>query len=223
MDRGEYRLCSLNNSAQVFEKVSEEDWGRVFRTARYCTARKLPISGRLMSGEEFYINYSLNGEQYSIGLNAVGVVGTKRSYLWHQVQVCMSLARATNDPVLKERYEDLAVDFARNAGRERTSTATNLPTRKTARIVNKSPRAPIGDLCHLFRRVILQFKFFCLPPLNAQPIHHDKPLEIPKHAYSDFGYMAWDRLDNIRMGTLFDVDGKVITRCAIVLESGLFF
>ena len=111
----------------------------------------------------------------------------------------------------------------RNAGRERTSTATNLPTRKAARIVNKSPRAPIGDLCHLFRRVILQFKFFCLPPLNAQPIHHDKPLEIPKHAYSDFGYMAWDRLDNIRMGTLFDVDGKVITRCAIVLESGLFF
>ena len=124
LDRGEYRLCSLNNSAQVFEKVSEEDWGRVFRTARYCTARKLPISGRLMSGEEFYINYSLNGEQYSIGLNAVGVVGTKRSYLWHQVQVCMSLARATNDPVHKERYGDLAVDFARNAGRERTSTAS---------------------------------------------------------------------------------------------------
>lgn len=51
-------------------------------------------------------------------LNAVGVVGTKRSHLWHQAQVCMSLARATNDPVLKERYEDLAVDFARNAGRE---------------------------------------------------------------------------------------------------------
>jgi len=51
-------------------------------------------------------------------LNAVGVVGTKRSYLWHQAQVCMSLARATNDPVLKERYEDLAVDFAQNAERE---------------------------------------------------------------------------------------------------------
>ena len=29
----------------------------------------------------------------------------------------MSLARATDDLVLKERYEDLAVDFARNAGR----------------------------------------------------------------------------------------------------------
>jgi hypothetical protein len=40
----------------------------------------------------------------------------------------------------------------------------------------------------------------------------------------DFGYMAWDRLDKIRMGTLFDVDGKVINRCrlAIVLELGLF-
>jgi hypothetical protein len=25
------------------------------------------------------------------------------------------------------------------------------------------PRAPIDDLCHPFRRVILQFKFSCLP------------------------------------------------------------
>ena len=31
----------------------------------------------------------------------------------------MSLARVTDDPVLKEQYEDLAVNFARNAGRER--------------------------------------------------------------------------------------------------------
>jgi hypothetical protein len=30
----------------------------------------------------------------------------------------MSLARVTNDPVLKERYEDLAVDLARNAERQ---------------------------------------------------------------------------------------------------------
>jgi hypothetical protein len=29
----------------------------------------------------------------------------------------MSLARVTDDPVLKERYEDLAVNFAGNAGR----------------------------------------------------------------------------------------------------------
>jgi hypothetical protein len=31
----------------------------------------------------------------------------------------MSLARVTDDPVLKEQYEDLAVDFAQNAERER--------------------------------------------------------------------------------------------------------
>jgi hypothetical protein len=42
----------------------------------------------------------------------------RRSYFWHQAQVCMSLARVTDDPVLKEQYEDLAVNFARNAGRE---------------------------------------------------------------------------------------------------------
>ena len=59
-------------------------------------------------------------------LNAVGVVGTKRSHLWHQAQVCMSLARATNDPVLKERYEDLAVDLARNASREQDLDSTKI-------------------------------------------------------------------------------------------------
>jgi hypothetical protein len=37
---------------------------------------------------------------------------SKRSYFWRQAQVCMSLARACNDPVLKERYEHLAFDFA---------------------------------------------------------------------------------------------------------------
>jgi hypothetical protein len=43
---------------------------------------------------------------------------SKRSDMWRQAQVCMSLARATNDPLLKERYQDLAVDLARNAERE---------------------------------------------------------------------------------------------------------
>jgi len=43
----------------------------------------------------------------------------RRSYFWHQAQVCMSLARVTDDPVLKERYEDLAINFVRNADRER--------------------------------------------------------------------------------------------------------
>jgi hypothetical protein len=35
----------------------------------------------------------------------------------------MSLARITDDPVLKERYEDLAVDLAQNAERERDDLA----------------------------------------------------------------------------------------------------
>ena len=36
----------------------------------------------------------------------------KHSDFWRQARVCMSLARACKDPVLKERYEDLALDFA---------------------------------------------------------------------------------------------------------------
>jgi hypothetical protein len=36
----------------------------------------------------------------------------------------MSLARVCNDPVLKERYEDLALDFAQNAGREQDLDST---------------------------------------------------------------------------------------------------
>jgi hypothetical protein len=47
-----------------------------------------------------------------------GVSMSKRSDLWRQAQVCMSLARATDDPVLKERYVDLAVDLVWNAERE---------------------------------------------------------------------------------------------------------
>jgi hypothetical protein len=44
--------------------------------------------------------------------------------MWRQARVCMSLARATSDPLLKERYEDLAVDLARNAERERARPAS---------------------------------------------------------------------------------------------------
>ena len=54
-----------------------------------------------------------------------GGVMSKRSDMWRQAQVCMSLARTTDDPFLKERYEDLAVDLARNAERERTLEISN--------------------------------------------------------------------------------------------------
>jgi len=43
---------------------------------------------------------------------------SKRSYLWHQAEVCLSRARTSSDPVLKELYEDMAVDFAHDAARE---------------------------------------------------------------------------------------------------------
>jgi hypothetical protein len=42
----------------------------------------------------------------------------ERSYFARQVQVCTSLARVTDDPALKRRYEALAVEFAQNIGRE---------------------------------------------------------------------------------------------------------
>jgi hypothetical protein len=42
----------------------------------------------------------------------------ERSYFAHQVQVCTSLARVTDDPTLKRRYEALAVAFAQNIGSE---------------------------------------------------------------------------------------------------------
>jgi len=43
---------------------------------------------------------------------------SKRSYLWRQAEVCLSRARTSGDPVLKELYEDMAVDFAHDAARE---------------------------------------------------------------------------------------------------------
>jgi hypothetical protein len=39
----------------------------------------------------------------------------------------MSLARATDDPVLKHRYQDLALEFAQNAGDERDLDITVSP------------------------------------------------------------------------------------------------
>ena len=37
----------------------------------------------------------------------------------------MSLARVCNDPILKERYEEMALDFAQNVGREHDLDRTN--------------------------------------------------------------------------------------------------
>ena len=46
--------------------------------------------------------------------NGFGVV-LGRSYFWRQAQVCMSLARASDDPVHKQTYQDLALEFVLKA------------------------------------------------------------------------------------------------------------
>jgi len=38
------------------------------------------------------------------------------SYYLHQAQVCMSLARGTDDPNLKQKYEELAIDCLERLG-----------------------------------------------------------------------------------------------------------
>jgi hypothetical protein len=52
-----------------------------------------------------------------------GVV-LRHSYFWHQAQVCMSLARVSDDTVFKQRYEELALEFAQTAGDERDLNIT---------------------------------------------------------------------------------------------------
>jgi hypothetical protein len=50
-----------------------------------------------------------------------------QSFFWHQARVCMSLARGTDDPSLKQRYENLALEFAQDAGGERDLDITAAP------------------------------------------------------------------------------------------------
>jgi len=37
---------------------------------------------------------------------------------WRQARVCMALARASDDPALKQYYEELALGFVQNAASE---------------------------------------------------------------------------------------------------------
>jgi hypothetical protein len=76
---------------------------------------------------------------------------SKRSDMWSQAQVCMSLARATNDPLFKERYEELAVDLARNAELER---ALEIVNRLEAAAPVYPDTDPVDRLrCQVFRAV----------------------------------------------------------------------
>jgi len=132
---------SRNTSSRWLETVNATQGG--WRTARFSTFRNRLTStpgrrslielvnyARLDWLTLFVQNYcgreTLRGTNLSpsdFGLSVprccTGVFMLQRSYFWHQAQVCMSLARVTDDPVLKERYEDLAINFVRNADRER--------------------------------------------------------------------------------------------------------
>jgi calcineurin-like phosphoesterase family protein len=58
-----------------------------------------------------------------------------------------------------------------------------------------------------------------MPPMSiaGTDVNGGKVVDFATH--SGFGYMVWDRLDNIWVGTLFDVDGKAITHCRLADRS----
>jgi hypothetical protein len=60
-------------------------------------------------------------------VNAFGDVAVLKCYSLRQAQVCMALARASSDPALKQRYEELALDFVQNARSERDVDITSPP------------------------------------------------------------------------------------------------
>jgi hypothetical protein len=84
---------------------------------------KIHCGREILSGNEQNLSVPGFGLAARPGLNKRGGVMSERSYYWHQAQVCMSLARVTDDPFLKERYEDLALDFAQNAELERLESS----------------------------------------------------------------------------------------------------
>jgi hypothetical protein len=68
--------------------------------------------GGLGSKSKFDLGESAmpNGSASRVNSNRVRKA-SERSYLWRQAQICLSRARATGDPILKELYEDMAVEF----------------------------------------------------------------------------------------------------------------
>ena len=66
---------------------------------------------------------------------------SKRSYLWRQAEVCLSRARVSGDPVLKELYEDLAAEFAHDAACEQ-----NLDSLKNLELESRENPAHKQDL-----------------------------------------------------------------------------
>ena len=90
---------------------------------RFGTVRPFVTNCHLTRSHERAECLPLSGFETIRVSNGFGVV-LRRSYFWRQAQVCMSLARVSDDPVLKQHYEELALEFAQNAGDERDHDIT---------------------------------------------------------------------------------------------------
>jgi hypothetical protein len=118
--RGAEKTMRRNAAKSPFSALR----GSEFRTARSMTdfLRKLTAMRELNSNN----GVSRSKSRYrkaALKPNYPNRTMSPRSYNWHKAQVCMSLARATDDPSLKRTYESLALDFLER-GDERRDTAS---------------------------------------------------------------------------------------------------
>jgi hypothetical protein len=58
-----------------------------------------------------------------------------------------------------------------------------------------------------------------VPPLSVAGADINGRKVVNSVAYSGFAYMVWDRTGNLWLGTLFDVDGKVLSHCRLLDRS----
>jgi Calcineurin-like phosphoesterase len=58
-----------------------------------------------------------------------------------------------------------------------------------------------------------------VPPLSVVGSDINGRKVVNSVAYSGFAYMVWDRAGNLWLGTLFDVDGKVLSHCRLIDRS----
>jgi hypothetical protein len=101
-------------------------------------------------GSSLFFRYILSFDAFCENEQIVCVWGFEASTVWQtamsqrlyflqQAQVCISLARSTNDPILKERLEDLALNFVQSVSGER-----NLGTTAPPLAAIKSPKRARG-------------------------------------------------------------------------------
>ena len=112
----------LADSALLYlsqQKLTSTPGGRsLIELVNYARLDWLTLFVQNYCGWETLRGTNLSPSDFGLTVPRCCVFMLQRSYFWHQAQVCMSLARVTDDPVLKQQYEDLAINFARSAGRE---------------------------------------------------------------------------------------------------------